>query len=80
MDESPLSLFGDQCKLSVNEINTCNEIEGHISNKRFCTLILTVFGEDNSRVGPVLLFKGKGKSFTYYNFSFDEKEFKLRIF
>ncbi|CAF3524754.1 unnamed protein product [Rotaria sp. Silwood2] len=61
MDESPLSLFGDQSKLSVNAINTCNEIEGHISNKRFCTVILTVFGEDNSRIGPVLLFKGKAK-------------------
>ncbi|CAF1109328.1 unnamed protein product [Adineta steineri] len=61
MDESPLSLFSDQSKLSVNEINTCNEIEGHISNKRFCTLILTVSANDNSRVGPVLLFRGKGK-------------------
>jgi hypothetical protein len=70
MDESPLSLFGDQSKLSVNDINTCNEIEGHISSKRFCTLILTVFGEDNSRIGPVLLFKGKGKLFNSYLFYF----------
>ncbi|CAF0891787.1 unnamed protein product [Adineta steineri] len=61
MDERPLSLFGDQSKLSVNEINTCNEIEGHISNKRFCTLILTVFADDNSGVGSVLLFRGIGK-------------------
>ena len=33
MDESPLSLFGDQTKLSINDINTCNEISGHLSNK-----------------------------------------------
>ncbi|CAF1640420.1 unnamed protein product, partial [Didymodactylos carnosus] len=61
MDESPLSLFGDQSKLTVNDINTCNEIEGCISNKRFCTVILTVFGDNSNRVGPVLLFKGKGQ-------------------
>ena len=29
--------------------------------QRFCTVILTVSGEDQ-RVGPVLLFKGKGHS------------------
>ncbi|CAF3709310.1 unnamed protein product [Rotaria sp. Silwood1] len=51
MDESPLALFGDQSKRSINDINTCNE--------RFCTVILTVSGEDQ-RVDPVLLFKGKG--------------------
>ena len=61
MDESPLSLLGDQTKLSINYVNTSNEIEGHISDKRFCTVILTVFGEDNTRVGPVVLFKGKGQ-------------------
>ncbi|CAF4958033.1 unnamed protein product [Rotaria sp. Silwood1] len=51
MDESPLALFGDQAKRSINDINTCNE--------RFCTVILTVSGEDQ-RVDPVLSFKGKG--------------------
>lgn len=61
MDESPLSLFGDQTKLSINGVHTSNEIEGHVSDKRFCTVILTVFGEDNYRVGPVVLFKGKGQ-------------------
>ena len=66
MDESPLNLFGDQSKLTVNDINTSNDIERCISNKRFCSLILTVFAEDNSRIGPVLLFKGKGKIFNYY--------------
>ncbi|CAF3058209.1 unnamed protein product [Rotaria socialis] len=60
MDESPLALFGDQAKRSINDINTCNEVEGCLSNKRFCTVILTVSGEDQ-RVGPVLLFKGKGR-------------------
>ncbi|CAF3312301.1 unnamed protein product [Rotaria sp. Silwood2] len=59
MDESPLNLFGDQSKLSINFINTSNDIEGCISNKRFATVILTIFGDDNTRVGPVLLFKGK---------------------
>lgn len=61
MDESPLSLFGDQTKLSINDVNTSNEIEGCLSDKRFCTVILTVFAEENSRVGPVVLFKGKGQ-------------------
>jgi hypothetical protein len=42
-------------------VNTSNEVEGHLSDKRFCTVILTVFGEDNTRVGPVVLFKGKGQ-------------------
>ncbi|CAF1019342.1 unnamed protein product [Adineta ricciae] len=59
MDESPLALFGDQSKRSINDINTCNEVEGCLSNKRFCTVILTVSGEDQ-RVDPILLFKGKG--------------------
>jgi hypothetical protein len=61
MDESPLSLLGDQTKLSINDVNTSNEIEGHISDKRFCTVILTGFAEDNTRVGPVVLFKRKGQ-------------------
>ncbi|CAF1451532.1 unnamed protein product [Rotaria magnacalcarata] len=70
MDESPLALFGDQAKRSINDINTCNEVEGCLISeasgrhvifleKRFCTVILTVSGEDQ-RVDPVLLFKGKG--------------------
>lgn len=33
MDESPLSLFGDQSKRSINDIGTCNEVEGCLSNK-----------------------------------------------
>ncbi|CAF1213314.1 unnamed protein product [Rotaria sordida] len=61
MDESPLELFGDQSKRSINDIGTSNDIEGHLTNKRFATLILTVFAEDNSRVGPILLFKGQGR-------------------
>ncbi|CAF4038335.1 unnamed protein product [Rotaria magnacalcarata] len=60
MDESPFSLFGGQTKRSVNDINTCNEVEGCLSNKRFCTVILTISGKDQ-RVGPVLLFKGMGR-------------------
>ncbi|CAF4521138.1 unnamed protein product, partial [Rotaria sp. Silwood2] len=59
MDESPLALFGDQAKRSINDINTCNEVEGCLSNKRFCTVIFTVSGEDQL-AGPVLLFKWKG--------------------
>ncbi|CAF3267855.1 unnamed protein product [Rotaria sp. Silwood2] len=59
MDESPLALFGDQAKRSVNDIGTSNEINGCISNKRFCTVLLTVFGK-NQRMKPVVLFKGKG--------------------
>ncbi|CAF4594064.1 unnamed protein product [Rotaria socialis] len=62
MDESPLSLFGDQLRLSINDVNTSNDIEGCISNKRFATVILTIFGSDNTRVGPVLIFKGKGQA------------------
>ncbi|CAF0888418.1 unnamed protein product [Adineta steineri] len=59
MDESPLALFSDQAKKCVNDIDTINEINGCISKKKFCTLILTVFGE-NQRTTPVLFFKGKG--------------------
>ncbi len=33
MDESPLALFGDQTKRSINYINTCNEVEGCLNNK-----------------------------------------------
>jgi hypothetical protein len=33
MDESPLALFGDQTKRSINDINTCNEVEGCLSSK-----------------------------------------------
>lgn len=33
MDESPLALFGDQTKKSVNDVGTSNEINGCISNK-----------------------------------------------
>ncbi|CAM2725583.1 unnamed protein product, partial [Rotaria socialis] len=59
MDKSPLALFGDQAKTSVNDIGTSNEINGCISNKRFCTVILTVFHK-NQRMEPAVLFKGKG--------------------
>ncbi|CAF4738728.1 unnamed protein product [Rotaria sp. Silwood2] len=33
MDESPLALFGDQAKKSINDIGTSNEINGCINNK-----------------------------------------------
>ncbi|UJR19730.1 hypothetical protein I4U23_022864 [Adineta vaga] len=61
MDESSLALFGYQAKRSVNDNNTPNDIDGNLNDKRFATLILTVFGENNSRVGPVLLLRGKGQ-------------------
>ena len=61
MDESSLILFGDQTKLSINDVNTSNEIEGHLSDNRFCTVILTVFVENNARVGSAVLFKGKSQ-------------------
>ena len=59
MNRSPLALFGDQSKVSINNVNIPNEIEGRLNNKRFWTLILSVFGEDNSRVAPDLIFKGQ---------------------
>ncbi|CAF3862280.1 unnamed protein product [Rotaria sordida] len=59
MDESPLALFGDQSKRSINDIGTSNEINGYISNKRFRTVILTFFAK-NQRMQPVVLFTGKG--------------------
>ncbi|CAF4822182.1 unnamed protein product, partial [Rotaria sp. Silwood2] len=40
MDESPIELFGDQSKRSINDIGTSNDIEGHLTNKRLATLIL----------------------------------------
>ncbi|CAF4658102.1 unnamed protein product, partial [Rotaria sp. Silwood2] len=61
MDESPLSLWGDQSRRSINDINTRNEIEGCLENKRFATIILCVFPEGNHRVESVLLFRGTGK-------------------
>ncbi|CAF4801873.1 unnamed protein product [Rotaria sp. Silwood2] len=61
MSESPLQLFDDQGKRSMNDIGTPNYIEGNLINKRFTTLTLTVFDQDNSRLGPVLIFKGKGQ-------------------
>ncbi len=33
MDKSPLALFGDQSKRSINDVGTSNEINGCISNK-----------------------------------------------
>ncbi|CAF1400205.1 unnamed protein product, partial [Rotaria sordida] len=44
MDGSPLALFGDQSKRSINDIGT---------------IILTVFAK-NQRMQLVVLFKGKG--------------------
>ena len=40
-------------------VGASNDIEGHLTSKRFATLILTVLGEDNSRMGPVLMLKGQ---------------------
>ncbi|CAF1246010.1 unnamed protein product [Adineta steineri] len=59
MDETPMALFGDQCKRSINDIGTSNDVNGCISNKRFCTILLTVFAK-NQRMEPVVLFKGTG--------------------
>ncbi|CAF3640355.1 unnamed protein product [Rotaria socialis] len=42
-DESSLSLFGDQSRLSINDVNKSNDIEGCISNKRFATVIINNF-------------------------------------
>lgn len=61
MDESPLALFGDQSKRSVNDVDQPNDIEGNLSDQRFATLILTVFPADNSRIGPILIFKGAAR-------------------
>ena len=60
MDE--VSLNGDQSKLSINDINITNDIEICISNKRFAAVMLTIFGEGDTRVGPALLLKGKGQT------------------
>jgi len=60
MDESPLNLWGDQSKRCINDINSKNEIEGHLDDKRFATLILCVFPENNHQIQPVILFRGKG--------------------
>ncbi|CAM4895504.1 unnamed protein product, partial [Rotaria socialis] len=60
-DESPVALFGDQTKRSMNYVNVDNEVEGNICSKRFATVILTIFPERNDRIGPVLLFRGKGR-------------------
>lgn len=33
MDESPFVLFGDQTERSLNDVNTCNEVEGYLNTK-----------------------------------------------
>ena len=60
MDESLLHLWRNQSKRCINDINTKNEIEGQLDNKRFATLIICVFSEDNHTVGRVFLFKDTG--------------------
>lgn len=52
MDESPLSLFGDQTKQSINYVGTDNEVEGNLGDKRFATVILTAFRQDNTWMVP----------------------------
>ncbi|CAF4612667.1 unnamed protein product [Rotaria socialis] len=49
------SLPRDVCNIDESPLS-------YISNKRFATVILTIFGSDNTRVGPVLIFKGKGQA------------------
>ncbi|CAF1046128.1 unnamed protein product [Didymodactylos carnosus] len=61
MDENPLPLWGDQSRASLNYVNTSNEVDSTLNSKRFCTLILCAFASDNSRVGPALIFRGKGR-------------------
>ena len=61
MDESPLALFDDQSKVSINYVNTPNEVEGRLNNTQFCTLILSAFGEDNNRVALALILTGQGR-------------------
>ncbi|CAF1125758.1 unnamed protein product, partial [Didymodactylos carnosus] len=61
MDENPLPLWGDQTRASLNYVNTSNEVDSTLNSKRFCTLILCAFASDNSRVGPALIFRGKGR-------------------
>ncbi|CAF1509623.1 unnamed protein product [Adineta ricciae] len=60
-DESPISLFGDQTSRTLNYVNVDNEVENPICSKRFATVILTIFPKGNDRVGPTLLFRGKGR-------------------
>jgi hypothetical protein len=33
MDESPLALFGDQSRRSIDDVGSSNEINGYISDK-----------------------------------------------
>lgn len=74
MDESPLNLWEDQSKRFINDINTKNEIDGHLDDKCFVTVILCVFPEDNHRVGPVLLFKGTDRVL-----AIEEKHYSPRV-
>ncbi|CAF3426104.1 unnamed protein product [Rotaria socialis] len=46
------SLPRDVCNIDESPLS-------YISNKRFATVILTIFGSDNTRVGPILISKGK---------------------
>ena len=59
MDESPLALFGDQAKRSINDINTCNEVERCVSNKVSTFLFLQHTTNFSLQVSFCTLFTDK---------------------
>ena len=59
MDEPPLALFGDQAKRSINDINTCNEVEGCLSNKVSTFLFLLHTTNFSLQVSFCILFTDK---------------------
>ncbi len=49
-DESPLSLFGDQTKRSINYVNVPNEVEGLICSKvSFLDQIAIIYIDDRTK-------------------------------
>lgn len=59
MDESPLNLWGDQSKRCINDVNTKNEIEGHLDDKRFATVMLCTFPDNNLEFNLYFYFEVK---------------------
>ena len=57
INESPLASFADQSKAFISDMDTPNDIDRRISSKGFAAVILTVFGDDDTQVDPVLLYK-----------------------
>ena len=69
IDETRFQLFGDQSKRRVNDTGTLNDISGHLNDKTVRYINShSICSENNHRLGPILIFKGKGQVSAQENF------------